>query len=108
MSREGQDVVNTTRKKTFKQKKITEFLKEYSDNNLLLNDERIKLCSSDDFNELSASFKDLLKQKSAPTMISQVGGFYVMASLAGFSASHSKTKPTLFFFDRKRNNIVRY
>ena len=94
------------KRKTFKQKKIKEFLDEYADSNLKLNDERIKLCSSDDFNDLSMSFKNIQKKKKAPIMISQVGGFYVMASLAGHAASNSRTKPVLLFFDRKTNNIA--
>lgn len=94
------------KRKTFKQKKIKEFLDEYADSNLKFNDERIKLCSSDDFNDLSMSFKNIQKKKKAPIMISQVGGFYVMASLAGHAASNSRTKPVLLFFDRKTNNIA--
>ena len=94
------------KRKNFKQKKIKEFLDEYADSNLKFNDERIKLCSSDDFNDLSNSFKNLQKNKKAPIMISQVGGFYVMASLAGHAASNSRTKPVLLFFDRKTNNIA--
>ena len=86
-------------------KKITDFLDEYTDCNLVFTDERIKLCSSDDFNELSNSFKRLQRTKKSPIMISQVGGFYVMASLAGYAASNSRTKPILLFFDRKTNNI---
>ena len=92
--------------KGFKQKKITEFLEEYADKNLKFSDERIKLCSSDDFNELSESFTNLQKQTHAPIMISQVGGFYVMASLAGYAADNSRTKPVLLFFDKKTNNIA--
>ena len=92
--------------KGFKQKKITEFLKEYSDNNLKITDQRIKLCSSDDFNDLSEKFKEIQKQKSSPVMISQVGGFYVMASLAGYAKANSRFNPTLLFFDRKTNNIA--
>ena len=95
----------SNKKKNFKQKKIKEFLDEYSDSDLKFNDERIKLCSSDDFNDLSESFKNLQKNKKAPIMISQVGGFYVMASLAGYAAANSRTKPVLLFFDRKTNNI---
>ena len=92
--------------KGFKQKKITEFLKEYSDNNLKITDQRIKLCSNDDFNDLSEKFKEIQKQKSSPVMISQVGGFYVMASLAGYAKANSRFNPTLLFFDRKTNNIA--
>ena len=100
------DLLDNTKKKTFKQKKIKEFLDEYADSNLKFNDERIKLCSSDDFNDLSESFKKLQSNKKAPIMISQVGGFYVMASLAGYAASNSRTKPVLLFFDKKINNTA--
>ena len=100
------ELLENTKNKSFKQKKITEFLDEYADSNLKFNDERIKLCSSDDFNELSASFKNLQKSKKAPIMISQVGGFYVMASLAGYAAANSRTKPVLLFFDKKTNNTA--
>ena len=92
--------------KSFKKKKITEFLELYSSGDLEFTNERIKLCSSDDFNDLSESFKRLLEQKHSPIMISQVGGFYVMASLAGHAASLSRTKPSLLFFDKKTNNIA--
>ena len=101
-----EETLVTERKKPFKQTKITEFLEEYGESTLKFTDERIKLCSSDDFTELSNSFANLQKTKHAPTMISQVGGFYVMASLAGYAASNSRTKPTLLFFDRKTNNIA--
>ena len=100
------DFLDNYKKKTFKQKKIKEFLDEYADSNLKFNDERIKLCSSDDFNDLSESFKYLQKNTKAPIMISQVGGFYVMASLAGHAAANSRTKPVLLFFDRKTNNTA--
>ncbi len=93
-------------KKTFKQKKLTEFLKTYSDTDLKITDEKIKLCSSEDFNKLSNYFAELQADKHSPVMISQVGGFYVMASLAGYAAHNSRYKPTLLFFDRKTNNIV--
>ena len=105
MGREN-EVMGTSKKKTFKQKKITEFLEEYSDADLKFNDERIKLCSSDDFTELSDGFRSLQKKKRNPIMVSQVGGFYVMASLAGYAAQHSNAKPVLLFFDRKTNNIA--
>ena len=103
---DNDETKQSKKQKNFKQKKITEFLQEYSDSNLTFNDERIKLCSSDDFNELSESFKDLQKQKHAPVMISQVGGFYVMASIAGYAAANSTIKPSLLFFDKKTNNIA--
>ena len=99
-------LLKPSKSKGFKQKKITEFLEEYADTNLKFNDERIKLCSSDDFNELADSFEDLQKQNHAPVMISQVGGFYVMATLAGYAAANSRNKPVLLFFDKKTNNIA--
>ena len=101
---DSEELIRSTKRKSFKQKKILEFLNEYSDGNLKFNDDTIKLCSSDDFTDLSESFKRL--QKSSPIMISQVGGFYVMASLAGYSAANSRTKPVLLFFDRKTNNVA--
>ena len=101
-----EELLESKKNKTFKQKKITEFLDEYADSNLKFTDERIKLCSSDNFNELNANFKNLQKSKKAPIMISQVGGFYVMASLAGFAAANSRTKPVLLFFDKKTNNTA--
>ena len=94
------------KKKSFKEKRIKEFLDMYGETSLKLNDEKIKLCSSDDFNELSIAFSDLQKAKRAPIMISQVGGFYVMASQAGYAAANSRVKPSLLFFDRKTNNIA--
>ena len=100
------DIEVVKKKKSFKQKKITEFLNEYGDSDLKFNDEKIKLCSSDDFNDIGHAFVNIQKKKHAPIMISQVGGFYVMASLAGYAASKSRTKPTLLFFDRKNNNIA--
>ena len=100
------ELIESIKSKTFKQKRITEFLDEYADSNLKFNDERIKLCSSDDFNELSDNFKKIQKSKKAPIMISQVGGFYVMASLAGYAAANSRTKPVLLFFDKKINNTA--
>ena len=100
------DLQENKNNKGYKQKKITEFLNEYSDGNLKFTDERIKLCSSDDFNDIYESFKKIQKTKKAPIMISQVGGFYVMASLAGYSAANSRTKPVLLFFDKKTNNIA--
>lgn len=100
------DLQENKNNKGYKQKKITEFLNEYSDGNLKFTDERIKLCSSDDFNDIFDSFKKIQKTKKAPIMISQVGGFYVMASLAGYSAANSRTKPVLLFFDKKTNNIA--
>ncbi len=100
------EVIDNSKKKTFKEKKIKEFLDEYSDSSLAFTDGRIKLCSSDDFNDLSQSFREIVKQKRAPIMISQVGGFYVMASLAGYAAITSRTKPVLLFFDKKTNNIA--
>ena len=101
-----EELLSSTKKKSFREKKITDFLNEYSDGNLKFNDERIKLCSSDDFTDLSDDFENLQKLKRSPIMISQVGGFYVMASLAGYAAANSRTKPVLLFFDRKRNNIA--
>lgn len=101
----GIKLLEDVKRKTFKQKKITEFLDEYDDCDLKFTDERVKLCSSDDFNELGDSFKKIQRQKKAPIMISQVGGFYVMASLAGYAANNSRIKPVLLFFDRKTNNI---
>ncbi|MBQ3306727.1 MAG: hypothetical protein IJG68_00880 [Bacilli bacterium] len=103
---EDNGLIENSKNKGFKQKKIKEFLDEYADSNLKFTDERIKLCSSDDFNELADVFKSLQKQKHAPIMISQVGGFYVMASLAGHAADNSRTKPVLLFFDKKTNNIA--
>ena len=100
------DLLGNSKKKSFKQKKIMEFLDEYSDSSFKFTDDRIKLCSSDDFNELAEAFRNLQKQKHAPIMISQVGGFYVMASLAGYAASNSRNKPTLLFFDKKTNNVA--
>ncbi len=105
MDNEEQILCNA-KQKGFKQKKITEFLEEYADSNLKFTDERIKLCSSDDFNDLAKSFQNLQNEKHAPIMISQVGGFYVMASLAGYAAANSRTKPVLLFFDRKINNVA--
>ena len=101
-----EELLESKKKKSFKEKKIKEFLDEYADSNLEFTEEKIKLCSSDDFNDLSDSFKNLQKVKKAPVMISQVGGFYVMASLAGYAAQNSRTKPVLLFFDRKTNNIA--
>ena len=100
-------LLESSKKKSFKQKKMVEFLHEYAgDNSLKFTDERIKLCSSDDFNEVSENFKKIQKSKKAPIMISQVGGFYVMASLAGYAAANSRTKPVLLFFDKKTNNVA--
>ena len=100
------DIEIVKKKKPFKQKKLKEFLEEYGNGDLVFNDERIKLCSSDDFNQLSNAFANFQKKKHAPIMISQVGGFYVMASLAGYAAANSSIKPVLLFFDRKTNNIA--
>ncbi len=68
--------------------------------------ERIKLCSSDDFNGVSEEYKRKFDEK-APVILSHVGGFYVTASLAGYSANKGKKteKPTVIFFDRKGNNV---
>ena len=100
------ELIENKKSKEFKQKKIKEFLDEYAESNLKFTDERIKLCSSDEFNELSDNFRKLQKSNKAPIMISQVGGFYVMASLAGYAAANSRTKPVLLFFDKKTNNTA--
>lgn len=57
------ELVENKKSKSFRQKKITEFLEEYADTNLEFNDERIKLCSSDDFNDVSESFKKIQKTR---------------------------------------------
>ena len=100
------ELVENKESKSFRQKKITEFLEEYADTNLEFNDERIKLCSSDDFNDVSEGFKNIQKTRKSPVMISQVGGFYVMASLAGYAADNSRNRPVLLFFDKKVNNTA--
>ncbi len=100
------DIVEVARRKRYIQERITKFLGKYSDDSLEFNGERIKLCSSDDFNDLCRDINEKIKkQKRAPIMISQVGGFYVMASLAAYAALQSRSKPVLLFFDRKTNNI---
>ena len=94
--------------KSFKKKKITDFLSKYGSSNALQlsKTERTKLCSNDDFNDLAEQFEERINEKKVPIMISQVGGFYVMASLAGIAAyKHTNKKPILLFFDRKNNNI---
>ena len=40
---DNEETKQSKKQKNFKQKKITEFLQEYSDSNLTFNDERIKL-----------------------------------------------------------------
>ena len=103
----NEEKLNVSKKpKSYKQKTITEFLNEYYDGSLKITDDRIKLCSSDDFNDLSDDFRNLQRQKHSPIMISQVGGFYVMASMAGYAAANSRTKPVLLFFDKKSNNVA--
>lgn len=93
----------------FKEIKINNFLKKYGvvvpmqiDKN-----EKIKLCSSDDFSSVASDFIDKYSDNKAPTMIGHVGGFYVAASLAGIAADICKTnsKPYMLFFDKKIGNV---
>ena len=67
--------------------------------------ERVKLCSSDDFNEIAEEFEDKYSYGKAPMMIGHVGGFYVTASLAGLAERVCTSKPYVLFFDRKHANI---
>ena len=67
--------------------------------------EKIKLCSSDDFTNAAKFFEEKYSSKDAPLILSQVGGFYVIASLTGIANQVCKNKPSILFFDRKDNNI---
>lgn len=68
--------------------------------------EKVKLCSSDDFNAVAKGFEEKYNSEKGPIIISNVGGFYVMASLLGNAASKCKTKPYALFFDKKHGNTL--
>ena len=67
--------------------------------------ETVKLCSSDDFKDVSEKFEDRYVYDKAPMMIGHVGGFYVTASLAALAETICSSKPYLLFFDRKMANV---
>ena len=96
------------KRNTFKEQRITTFLKKYGNVSSTLNlDEKIKLCSIDDFNSVAEKLTEKYYEEKAPTIISHVGGFYVTASLAGAITQNAKSnsKTNILFFDRKDGNI---
>ena len=103
---------NIQRKKirSFRETKITSFLDKHNSNitSRFNKNEKIKLCSSDDFRSVAEEVTEKYSDNDAPTIISHVGGFYVTASLAGLSKSISKSnsKPKVLFFDKKTNNVI--
>lgn len=99
---------NSTRLKKFKETSIPYFLKKQGEESTfkINKEEKIKLCSSDDFNSVAENFIDNYEGMKAPTIISNVGGFYVTASLSGIASSKcNNSKPYILFFDKKNGNM---
>lgn len=94
--------------KKFRETSVVTYLENhgFNFNSKIDRDEKIKLCSSDDFTSVIEEFTEKYDGGKAPIMISHVGGFYVTASLAGLSENIcSVSKPYVLFFDRKSANI---
>ncbi len=95
--------------KGFREATLVGFLKKYGSEipYELDRNEKIKLCSSDDFNAVAKNIENKFLNEKAPTMVSHIGGFYVTASLTGISSLSCKknSKPKVVFFDRKIGNV---
>ena len=93
--------------KKFRESSFISYLEKngMSFDNEIPKEEKVKLCSSDDFTTVVKEFEEKYMDEKAPVMIGHVGGFYVTATLAGLSENISKSKPYILFFDRKNANI---
>lgn len=97
------------RLKLLKKQTITQFIKEY-DTSLdfqLDKEHKVKLCSSDSFEDAAQALSDKYQDKESPVIMGHVSGFYEIATLAGLTAETCKkgTKPFVLFFDRGLNNV---
>ncbi len=99
---------NSVRLKKFRTTGIPAFFKKYSltSDVKISKGEKVKLCSSDDFNAVAKDFENKFAYGKGPVIVSNVGGFYVAASLLGTAASKCTTKPYAFFFDKKSGNTL--
>lgn len=100
---------NGVKLKKFREINTINFMKKYYlDTDFKLSKgEKIKLCSSDDFNNMISDFDKKICNKKSPTIVSNVGGFYVSASLIGRASNMcaSGSKPYVIFLDKKSGNM---
>ena len=97
---------NIESKTNFKEETIKSFLEKYqkSLHEGFNKTEKIKLCSNEDFTMVAEQLEKEYPDKKNQNIISQVGGFYVIASLIGI-ANNKGISPNVLFFDRKNDNL---
>ncbi len=101
--------VKTRKLKKLSSKNIAQFIKENNrDLNFKLNlDHKVKLCSSDKYDDTVKSLEEEYIDTKSPIIIGQVSGFYETATLGGLISKNKdeNDKPFILFFDRETNNI---